>query len=197
MGPEESVKVERPPNAIARDFWWEGGERGSERRKREKEGSRSEYNEGGKREREIERNRKKERKKDCRGTKRESAVEGGGMGIWARNACRVINAPCYARSLWIWPNQWPIALTSCVPLCSPFCSPPSLYGTAKWTAAGSLGLSVYPWCWTLPGYKVHPMFDAGGDVRFDALADRLIFIGLRARTVKADERAKINSENEV
>lgn len=41
------------------------------------------------------------------------------------------------------------------------------------------------------------MFDAGGDVRFDALADRLIFIGLRARTVKADERAKINSENEV
>ena len=71
------------------------------------------------------------------------------------------------------------------PLASLYVSPSVLsYGTAKWIAAGSLGLSVYPWCWTLPGYKVHPMFDADGGVRFDALADRLTFIRFRARTVK-------------
>lgn len=49
---------------------------------------------------------------------------------------------------------------------------------------------------TLPGYKVHPMFDAGGDVRSDVPADRLTSIGSRARVVKADERVEMNSKNE-
>jgi len=50
------------------------------------------------------------------------------------------------------------------PSAVPLSVPP--YRMAKWTAAGSLGLSVYSWCWTLPGYKVHLMFDAGGSCSF-------------------------------
>lgn len=49
---------------------------------------------------------------------------------------------------------------------------------------------------TLPSYKVHPMFDAAGDVRPGAPAGRLTLIGSRARAAKADECAKMNSENE-
>lgn len=47
---------------------------------------------------------------------------------------------------------------------------------------------------TLPGYKVHLMFDVGGDVRSGASADQLTFVGSRAR-IKADEHVEINTEN--
>lgn len=190
MGPEESVRVERPPNAIARETSGERVEREDQSEGNGKGGGRQEW---------IQR-RERERKRDCRGTKRERqcSVEGGGTGIWARNACRVINASCYARSLWIWPNQWPIALTPCIPL-SPF--PLSVPLPPKeQQSEPRLDLWVCPCIrdvGMLLGYKVHSMFDAGGDVRSGAPADRLTFIGLRARAVKADElRIEINSENE-
>jgi len=75
-------------------------EREDRRRDRRKEKerertSRSEHE--AERERERERERRPLPGDETR--ERQSAV--GGTGIWARNACRVINAPCYARSLWI------------------------------------------------------------------------------------------------
>lgn len=117
---QESVRVERPPNAIARDFW--SGREPEEKEKEKRESKRENHRKG--------RDRRRERRKDGKGgekkkeggrgsewRKRENARGGSRErrkakreGIWARNACRVINAPRYARSLWIWPNQWPIAL---------------------------------------------------------------------------------------
>lgn len=71
IGREETDAAERRKDGKGGEKKKEGG-RGSEWRKRENA-------RGGSRER--------------RKAKRE--------GIWARNACRVINAPRYARSLWI------------------------------------------------------------------------------------------------
>ena len=72
MGP--SRRVVRPPNTIARDFGRESVERKEGRKEREKEGRRERRGE-----------------KVC---KRQEYT-----GHLGKNACRVINAPRYARSL--------------------------------------------------------------------------------------------------
>lgn len=43
--------------------------------------------------------------------------------------------------------------------------------------------------------KVHPIFGTG-DVRSGAFADRLTFVGSKARAVKAGERVEINFKDE-